>query len=315
MNTPLVTVGLITYNSADFVEETLNSIYNQDYQNIELIVSDDCSTDNTVDLCRKWLSEHELRFTRAKLVTSEKNSGLSGNSNRAFNEAKGEWYKSFDGDDIMAPNAISSYVEFINEHPEAMQVVAKVINFNGKTEWTTEKLDNLTKYVCRESATSKTQLSVITKILFFRGTSHFARTELIKSVGAFDERFPMLEDQPLVIRLIGAGYKLYYIDKIMSRYRVRDDSTAHSAVYNSLLTNNIVRQYRDYKLLFRIEYCTKIWKLMTRFSIWMVSNIVKMGNDQSFYCKSLFMIYRMIDPIIWYNRFLYLKSIIYNKCK
>lgn len=312
MNTPLVTIGLITYNSADFIEETLDSIYNQDYKNIELIVSDDCSTDNTVDLCRNWISQHEGRFNRVKLVVSEKNTGLSGNSNRAFNEARGEWYKSFDGDDIMAPDAIKSYVNFVNEHPEAMQVVAKVVNFNGRAEWHGDKLDNLTKYVCRESATAENQLPIITKFLFFRGTSHFARTNAIRSVGAFDERFPLLEDQPLFIKLIGSGYKVYFIDKTLIKYRVREDSTAHSSKHDSVFTNNIIRQYLDYRMLFRIEYSTRFWKLMNYFSIWMVSNIVKLGNNQSFVCKSLFMIYRMIDPIIWYNRFLFFKSFLYH---
>ena len=311
MNSPLVTVGLITYNSAEFIEETLDSIYNQDYYNIELIVSDDCSSDNTVELCREWISNHEARFKRVKLVTSEKNTGLSGNSNRAFKEARGEWYKSFDGDDIMVPDAISRYVEFVNEHPDANQVVARVINFDGKKEWDS-KGDYLSRYVCRESATAKTQLSVITKTLFFRGTSHFAKTDIIKSVGAFDERFPLLEDIPLFIKLIGAGYKVYYIDHIMSKYRVRDTSTAHSAKVNSLLTNNIIRQHLEYKMLYRVEYSTSFWKLMNTFSIWMISRIEKYGNNHSIYCRFYYLIYRLVDPYIWYCRFLSVKAYIFK---
>lgn len=312
MNTPLVTIGLITYNSAEFIEETLNSIYKQDYENLELIVSDDCSTDNTVDLCRTWLSKYDSRFKRVKLITSEKNTGLSGNSNRAFNEAQGEWYKSFDGDDIMASNAISSYVQFINDHPEARQVCARVRNFNSKAEWDSRKIDLLTRFVCRGSATAKTQLPVITKTLFFRGTSHFARTDVIKSVGAFDERFPMLEDHPLFIRLIGAGFKVYFIDKPLVKYRVRDDSTAHSAKGCSIFTDNIIRQYLDYGILYRVEYCSSFWKSMSRFSIRMIALIKKHGNNHSLCCRFLDAVFRLIDPIIWSNRFLYIKAFIYN---
>ena len=54
-NQPLVSVPVITYNSAKFVLETLESIKAQTYQNIELVISDDCSTDNTVQICRDWV--------------------------------------------------------------------------------------------------------------------------------------------------------------------------------------------------------------------------------------------------------------------
>lgn len=311
MNTPLVTVGVVTYNSEEFIKETLDSIYNQDYPNVELIISDDCSTDDTVKVCKSWISKHESRFNGIKLVTADKNTGVSGNSNRALKEAHGEWYKCFDGDDILLPHAISSYVEYVNEHPEASQVVAKVENFNGK-DVSTSKVDNLTKYVCRESATAKYQLSVITKTLFFRCSSHFAKTNAIRSVGAFDERFPMLEDYPLMVRLIGGGYRVYFLDLTVVRYRERKNSIAHSTRHDSIFTNNIIRQYLEYRMLFRVEYCTGFWKRINNFSIWMVSEIEKHGNNQTLQCRALFMLYRLIDPIIWSNRFLSIKAALFN---
>ncbi len=54
---PLVSIIVCTYNSSKYVLETLESAKEQTYQNVELIVSDDCSTDNTVELCRKWIAE------------------------------------------------------------------------------------------------------------------------------------------------------------------------------------------------------------------------------------------------------------------
>ena len=73
---PLVSVPVITYNSSKTVLETLDSIYNQTYQNLELIVSDDCSTDNTVGICREWIEAHKKRFVRTELLTVEKNTGV-----------------------------------------------------------------------------------------------------------------------------------------------------------------------------------------------------------------------------------------------
>ena len=69
----LVSVVVITYNSSKFIEELLTSIADQIFSDIELIISDDCSKDNTLDICRDWLSKNENRFVRTELITFTKN--------------------------------------------------------------------------------------------------------------------------------------------------------------------------------------------------------------------------------------------------
>ncbi len=69
MKTPLVSVCIITYNSAKFVVEALESIKSQTYKNIELIISDDCSTDNTIELCKQWISDNGKCFVNCELLT------------------------------------------------------------------------------------------------------------------------------------------------------------------------------------------------------------------------------------------------------
>ena len=70
---PLVSIIVITYNSAKYVLETLESARYQTYQNIELIVSDDCSVDNTVEICNNWIKKNSNRFARVELITVNKN--------------------------------------------------------------------------------------------------------------------------------------------------------------------------------------------------------------------------------------------------
>jgi alpha-1,3-rhamnosyltransferase len=69
---PLVSIVVITYNSSDYVLETLESAKDQTYKNIELIISDDCSTDNTVEICKNWLEENKERFKHTELITVKK---------------------------------------------------------------------------------------------------------------------------------------------------------------------------------------------------------------------------------------------------
>ena len=67
----LVSVNVVTYNSSKTVLETLESIKSQTYERLELIVTDDHSKDDTVQVCQKWIAENQNRFVRAKLVTSD----------------------------------------------------------------------------------------------------------------------------------------------------------------------------------------------------------------------------------------------------
>jgi glycosyltransferase involved in cell wall biosynthesis len=92
MNT-LVSVIIVTYNSSEFIIETLESVKEQSYKIIELIITDDASTDNTVLKCEQWLSENKSHFLSTKLITIDKNSGIVANRNRGLSAASGEWVK------------------------------------------------------------------------------------------------------------------------------------------------------------------------------------------------------------------------------
>src|SRR5688572_26730058 len=107
---PLVSVIVITYNSALYVLETLDSIKRQTYQQIELIISDDCSNDATVELCRKWLSVNGSRFVRTSLIEVESNTGIAQNCNRGVEASKGEWIKIIAGDDALEVYTITDYI-------------------------------------------------------------------------------------------------------------------------------------------------------------------------------------------------------------
>lgn len=110
---PLVSIIVITYNSAKYVLETLESARAQTYQNIELIISDDGSQDNTVEMCKDWLSENNKCFVSTELLTVEKNTGVPANCNRGIKAAQGEWIKFIAGDDILLSTCVEDNVKYV----------------------------------------------------------------------------------------------------------------------------------------------------------------------------------------------------------
>lgn len=131
---PLISVVIITYNSSKYILETLESIKAQSYKNIELIVSDDCSTDNSVELSTKWINENRDRFTNAKIITTPVNTGISANCNRGLRECTGEWIKILSGDDILLKNSIKDNFNYASEHPEASFIFSNVCEIDEKGE-------------------------------------------------------------------------------------------------------------------------------------------------------------------------------------
>ena len=79
---PLVSIIIVTYNSANFVLETLESTKKQSYPNIELIVTDDCSSDKTIEICKEWMEKNKTFFIGTSLLIAEKNTGISGRYDR-----------------------------------------------------------------------------------------------------------------------------------------------------------------------------------------------------------------------------------------
>jgi alpha-1,3-rhamnosyltransferase len=98
------------------VVETLESIKDQIYENIELIISDDCSGDDTVSVCKEWLYINNSWFADTKIIEADKNSGIPANCNRGLHATSGEWIKFIAGDDALEQDSIKDYIEFAGTH-------------------------------------------------------------------------------------------------------------------------------------------------------------------------------------------------------
>lgn len=105
----LVSIITPTYNCAKFIEETIRSVQTQTYQNWEMIISDDCSTDNTREVIASYLESDK----RIKYICNEKNSGAAITRNNALREAKGRWIAFLDSDDLWLPEKLERQIAFM----------------------------------------------------------------------------------------------------------------------------------------------------------------------------------------------------------
>jgi glycosyltransferase involved in cell wall biosynthesis len=106
-NNPLVTIICLCYNHESYVVESLNSVINQSYPSIELIIVDDCSTDSSKSIIRTWLEKN----TEIQLIANETNLGNTKSFNKALKLAKGEYVIDLAADDILLPNCVALQID------------------------------------------------------------------------------------------------------------------------------------------------------------------------------------------------------------
>ena len=220
---PLVSVAVIAYKSADTIIDTLDSIAAQTYPNIELIVADDGSPDNTVKITQNWINKHKERFVRTKIVTVEKNTGVTNNYIRAEQNCNGEWIKNIDGDDQFIPTAIADYVELAQQHPEYDIIYSRIKVFGISEE---EGEEYVKRYDFSFFDKTKEEKYEMTKnICIVPPMAAFINRSRIQQLGLkYDTRIPMMEDRPWMLNAIRLGANFGFLDKAVYLYRVRRDS-------------------------------------------------------------------------------------------
>jgi glycosyltransferase involved in cell wall biosynthesis len=113
---PRVSIGLPVYNGERFVAAAISSILSQTFEDLELIIVDNASTDRTPEICRLF-AEND---TRVRYVRNVENVGAAANFNRAFELARGEYFKWAAADDLCAPTFIEHCVELLDDHSDAV---------------------------------------------------------------------------------------------------------------------------------------------------------------------------------------------------
>ena len=207
---PRISVIMGIYNCASTLQEALDSLYAQTYQDFEIILCDDGSKDNTYEVAL----ENQHHHANIVLLRNEHNQGLNVTLNKCLDVARGEYIARMDGDDISMPTRFEVELEFLEEHPEYAVVSTPCTYFDENGIFRIGKGNGEVK----------------PKDFLFRSpVSHapcMARAEAFKFVKGYtvDERLLRVEDYHLWFKLYNAGYKLYQMHE--SLYMMRDDRNA-----------------------------------------------------------------------------------------
>jgi len=286
---PLVSIIIITYNSSQYVLETLESAKKQTYENIELIISDDCSTDNSVTICKKWIEVNKNRFVNSLVIETEKNTGTPKNCNRGVFNAKGEYIKLIAGDDILLANCIKDNLEFI-KGKSTQFLFSDMIFFNHTGVLSNYGNKKLVYFFSNKKKSDKLR-SYLRTSLFLNSPTYFYSKELFEKIGGYDESFQVLEDNPFIARTLSAGCDIKFLSKPTVKYRIHNSSVTGSG--NNRILNDLWKFHLKYVLpeLSQGSINDKLFLRKAEFENWVKKN----GYGRSF----LFRTYRRLTN--WVN--------------
>ncbi|WP_432671473.1 glycosyltransferase family 2 protein [Flavobacterium sp. SM2513] len=229
-NSPLVTVICLCYNHAEFVVEALESVLNQTHSRVELIIGDDYSTDNSVEVIENWLKDHpEIPF-----IANKENLGNTKTFNQCFKLAKGDYIIDLAADDLLKPDCIENQLKGYAE-----TTYEKVGLIYGNAELITEKGAFINDYFPTDANRKriKSQPTGDIYIGLLNGNNNLCsisaliKREVFEKLNGFDESLAY-EDYDFWIRAARI-YNFDYVDEILVQKRVLDNS-----MYTLLIQKN-----------------------------------------------------------------------------
>jgi glycosyltransferase involved in cell wall biosynthesis len=216
----LVSVIVPTYNRAGLLGATLDSVWEQSYRPIELIVVDDGSTDRTPRLLREWREEREEAEFGVRVLRQD-NNGAPAARNRGLIASRGEYIQYLDSDDLLHPKKIEIHVAALARHPEANHVWSERKMFrNGPAS----AACNAETAVCEARGLPSPGFGDVPCNVW----SGLYRRELCRAVGPWNEDIEIWQDVEYNTRVFITGLSSLYVDRFLYLMRNHDGERVHS---------------------------------------------------------------------------------------
>lgn len=226
---PFVTVGIPLYNGGKFIDNTIKSVLCQTYKNFELIITDDGSTDDSVEIVKSF------NDFRIKLLVDGNNRGISHRLNQQINMSKGKYFVRMDADDLMFPDRLQRQISFLEENPDIDAVGSSVV-----------VVDDNTQIIAFRSAKLAGNFAQLFKSILLNHPTVTGKTAFFKKY-PYSNRFLGVEDADLWLRsfpkskfFVMEEPSLFYRDPLkfnLKTYQFRIDQKNKLIVENQYLRN------------------------------------------------------------------------------
>lgn len=216
----LISIIIPVYNLADYIRDCLESVLQQTYKKVEILVIDDGSTDDTLVICR----EYERRDSRIRIICRE-HEGLSASRNAGNKEAKGEYIAHIDGDDILAPTYIAYLYQLIVKYDADISMCNYIPVFEG------QKLPPKKAVNCKDKIKVMTKEQALETLFYQKYFITATWAKLFKRELFLNVAFPygkLAEDMGSTYKLIHCSEKVVYGSKIQYYYLQRAGSIIHA---------------------------------------------------------------------------------------
>ncbi len=213
----MVSIGIPSYNHEKYISETIESILNQTFQDFEIIITDDGSSDKTVEMIKNFSDP------RIKLFLFEENQGACKALNNCINHSKGKYFAYVSSDDVWEHTKLEKQVKYLDENLSIPAVFTKVKIIDEDGGPFSVKNHPYCKVFDQENRSRSEWL----KHFFYRGNcichpSIMIRKEIYEEIGYYNERMANLPDFDMWIRLC-LKYDLHILDEKLTKFRVRMD--------------------------------------------------------------------------------------------
>lgn len=263
-DTPKISVWMTCYNQENYIGEAVQSVLNQTLMPYEILISDDCSTDQS----RKILKEFELKFPDLiKVYYQPVRLGITKNKNFILSRVKGEYITWLDGDDRFRPRKLEKEIECLQKFPEAKIVFSDVDCIDSKGEFLYKCYKKeLVEKALKKEINCATLLECYPAIFFVDyGFAHqrneLVHKDVINAVGMYDENVILWQDYEYRIRQF-KEFNAVYNPFPLQDYRDHSEANRHSSSEDFL--KDLVYIYNKYSKDIRGLKLTKSWYLKFR---------------------------------------------------
>mgnify|MGYP004632438905 CR=1 FL=1 len=241
---PKVSVVLITYNQQDYVGKTIESVLNQSYQNFEIIIADDSSTDETAKVIKSYKDK------RIKYVKTDYNIGINGNLNLAVSKASCDIVALISGDDKWRKNYLERIVECFEKMSD-IDVLHPMLCAIDKDDKYIKGQNKYFYYIPNRTKEENLYIAFMdSNILQSPGMA--MRKKVVETIFPLSYSFVNMQDYVMHIDILANGFKSYVLDDILVDYRVFNDGT------NISLNNSTAHRREEAEIALLMDYFLKI---------------------------------------------------------